>query len=620
MMILVILVPALVVGVLRLISYNRSGPAEPVGPGVLARAAPMLLGMAAVGVFFFVMLGAESTSRIPVLGLVLALAFAAAISFRARHRSTVAERSWSAPASASRPAERPTPASSWSVSRALGRVESRQLFQSPWFGVGLGFCVLLTVMFGVLFASDNGSTWDGYVQLAPWLAHPLVGMSVLAAHRAVTRARRDHADELFDTCPTDATTRTVGFLLSAVTPVLILAVYLSLLFSINVVRSPHLYGPLSADNLADVLAAVALGAGGITLGVALGRWVRFALAPAVALAVVLGVALRLNSIGDPGWNPWAALSTAPAVPDPAPIFIDRAAWWHLAWVVALTCVVGALALARHRRDGKVVGFGLAAAALAVISIVGTTGSPADPELIASRVTDPGAHQRCSAAGGSVRVCVYRQYGEVLERLIDQVGPVARALPPTVGPITLRQRFNGQLGDLQPAVRRPIGTDLPGGLKDEVTLGFDIFAMDDAGFDVAFAALGLPTEPDRRRIPTVVAGQARGVIALWLAARGMTPDEARALATSPDPGSPDAFERGTPDDDPCHTPSVVWSAQDLHAARAVIGLPAAEVAQVVISGWDRWKDPASGTDELLAALGLPGVGPFDQVEPRPAGTC
>jgi len=475
-------------------------------------------------------------------------------------------------------------------------------------------------MFGVLYASDNGSTWDRYVQLAPWFAYPLVGMSVLTAHRAVTRARRDHADELFDTCPTDAATRTVGFLLSAVTPILILAVYLSLLFSINVVRSPHLYGPLSRDNLADVLAAVALGAGGITLGVALGRWLRFALAPVVTLVVVLGVALHLNSIGDPGWNPWAALSTAPAVPDPAPLFIDRAAWWHLAWVVALTGVVGALALARHRRDSKVLGVGLGAALVAIISIVGITRSPADAELIASRITDPGHHQRCSAAGGAVRVCVYREYGEALDQVIDGVGPIARALPSTVSPITLRQRLNGQLGDLQPAVRRRIGTALPAAADGEVTLGFDISAMNDAGFDVAFAALGLPTEPDHRRIPAVAAGQARGVVALWLAARGMTPDEARSVATSRNPGSPDAFERGMPEDDPCDTPSVVWSAQDLHAARALIALPATQVAPVVISGWDRWKDPASGTDELLAALGLPGVAPFDHVEPRPAATC
>ncbi len=620
MIILIILVPALVVGLLRLFRDGGSGPVESEGPGVLARAAPMLLGMAAVGVLFVVLLGAESTSRIPVLGLVLALAVAAGVSLRARHRFTVAEHSWSVPSSASRPAVRQTRGSSWSVSRALGRVESRQLFQSPWFGIGLGFCVLLTVMFGVLFASDNGSTWDGYLQLAPWFAHPLVGMSVLAAHRAVTRARRDHADELFDTCPADATTRTVGFLVSAVAPALVLAVYLSILFSINTVRSPDLYGPLSANNLADVLAAVALGAGGITLGVAIGRWVHFALAPVVAVIVIGGVALRINSIGDPGWNPWAALSTAPAVPDPAPIFIDRAAWWHLAWVIALICVVGVVAIVRERRDGKVIGLGLGAAALAVISIVGTARPPSDADLIASRVTDPGANQRCAAAAGAVQVCAYREYGEALDRVLDRVGPVARALPSTVSPMTFRQRLNGQLDDLQPAVRRRIGNDLSAPGKGEVTLGFDMFAMDDAGFDVAFAALGLPAEPDDRRIPTVVAGQARGVVALWLATRGMTPKEARTLATSSSPGSPDAFDRGSPEDDPCYSPSVVWSAQDLQAARAVIDLPAAKVAQVTVSQWDRWKDPASGTDEFLAALGLPGVGPFDSVEPRPGGTC
>jgi hypothetical protein len=283
-------------------------------------------------------------------------------------------------------------------------------------------------------------------------------------------------------------------------------------------------------------------------------------------------------------------------------------------------VVGALALARHRRDSKVIGVGVGAALLAVISIVGITRSPADAKLIASRITDPAHHQRCSAAGGAVRVCVYREYGEALDQVIDGVGPVARALPSTVSSITLRQRLNGQLDDLQPAVRRRIGTNVPAPADGEVTLGFDTSAMNDAGFDVAFAALGLPTEPDHRRIPTVVAGQARGVVALWLAASGMAPDDGRALATSRNPGSPDAFERGMPEDDPCDMPSVVWSAQDLRAARALIAIPAPEVARVVISGWDRWKDPASGTDELLAALGLPGVAPFDHIDTRPDTTC
>jgi len=92
-------------------------------------------------------------------------------------------------------------------------------------------------------------------------------------------------------------------------------------------------------------------------------------------------------------------------------------------------------------------------------------------------------------------------------------------------------------------------------------------------------------------------------------------------TSDNPGSADAFERGSlQSSDPCSAPPVVWSAQDLSAARAVVALPATQVAGVVADGWARWSDPRTGTDELLTALGLPAVGPFDDVVARPGESC
>ena len=96
---------------------------------------------------------------------------------------------------------------------------------------------------------------------------------------------------------------------------------------------------------------------------------------------------------------------------------------------------------------------------------------------------------------------------------------------------------------------------------------------------------------------------------------------RLATTSDNPDSADAFERGSlQSSDPCSAPPVAWSAQDLTAARAVVALPATQVAGVVTAGWARWSDPRTGTDELLAALGLPGVGPFDQVVARPGEPC
>jgi hypothetical protein len=111
-----------------------------------------------------------------------------------------------------------------------------------------------------------------------------------------------------------------------------------------------------------------------------------------------------------------------------------------------------------------------------------------------------------------------------------------------------------------------------------------------------------------------------VVALWLATRGLDPDAAAAASTAADPGSADAFARGSVEDDTCNAPAVVWSGQDLAAARAVIALPDEDVTRIVGDGWGRWIDPRVGTDELLAALGLDPVGPFDEVVARPGNSC
>jgi hypothetical protein len=158
---------------------------------------------------------------------------------------------------------------------------------------------------------------------------------------------------------------------------------------------------------------------------------------------------------------------------------------------------------------------------------------------------------------------------------------------------------------------------------EVALGFSADSAqgrDGARFDLAFVSLGLPQEPDEELVPTVIAGQARGVVALWLATRGADAGAVRSATNSDHAGSADAFERGSLEFGACSLPPVVWSAQDLAAARAVVALPATQVAGVVTAGWARWSDPRTGTDELLTALGLPAVGPFDEIVARPGEPC
>ena len=241
--------------------------------------------------------------------------------------------------------------------------------------------------------------------------------------------------------------------------------------------------------------------------------------------------------------------------------------------------------------------------------------------IAAAVAQPEADQQCTATG-PVEICVFPIYRGALEDITNRVAPIAAVLPADAGRVTLRQVYDRNLDELAPEVRCMLTEPDLERPDDEVPIGFEGRLVELAGSDLALSVVGLPVEPDDDLMPTVVAGQARGVVVLWLATRGLDPDDASTASTAAEPGSADAFTRGSVEDleDPCNAPAVVWSAQDLAAARAVLALPDEDVARIVGDGWERWIDPRVGTDELLAALGLDPVGPFDDVVARPGNSC
>ena len=602
----------------------------------MRRAAPVLAAVAGVGIVAPFFVGAGPST---VLFLLPVSAVVGAASLAAFRRAPAVEPGWSGragrvgvgSAEAHAGPRPPSRAAAGRVAAALARVEGRELASSPWFGTGLGFLAMTYLMFAVVWADDNGSHWADVVALAPWMAHPLVGMVVVAAHRGTTRARRDGADELFDTCPVEPATRTWGLLGSAWVPVLAYAAF-CVVFAITItVRSPNLYGSIGSEAVALVLSAVVLCVGGVVLGVALGRWVRFPLAPVVAVVAVGLVSIQLaTAVGAPGWTPFQQLATAPPFGGVPPLFTDPHSWAHLAWVAARTAAVAVAAVARHRRDRTVAVAGLAACLLvAGAAVAATRPMPASSAArIAGLVSRPRDHQACRPAG-PVQVCAYHGHEELADRVVAEITPVAAALPAATPPVTLRQRYPGTLDELPPEVARRLPGGVPPAAPGELDLGYAVNPTEVRipRFLVATWAVGLPSEPGPDKRPEVIAGQARGVVALWLATRGLGPVPTRQLTSgrtsrngNPGEGQPDAFDRGYVWPESCGTSPVVWSAQDLSAARAVVALPEAAVMTAVHRDWDRWRDPATGTDELLAALGLPPVGPFDVVQTRSENPC
>lgn len=593
------------------------------------RVVPALAACATATIFGAVGFGSLMISLVFVCPVVALLGYLVVT----RRRPLLSEPRWTSPM----PVEPAlaVPGTPRQVVAALGRFESRELALSAWFGVGLGFLAVILMLLAVVYADDNGDVWLQTAGMAPWFAHPLAGMTVLAGHRAATRPARDGTDELFEACPAEPAVRAAALLRTAVVPASVFAGFLVVYGVAVYVRSPSLHGPVSLDAVPALLAGPVLVAGAVFLGTAVGSWVRFGLAPVVAVVAVGLIALRLATAGDPGWNGSSGLSTFGPQADSPLLLPLLPTWWYLLWIVALSGVVAVVAVSRFRRDRVVCLAGLGGVALAVVAgfLVTRPVDADDARHVAALIARPADHQRCDEPAGSrVEICTYDGYGELRNRVTAAVAPVGRALPPAARPVSVQQRFDGEAADLPPEVRALLPDGVPTPPDDEVWIGSGAAADALAGYRlrVAFAALGLllPSEADDDEGPLAVDGQARGVVALWLAARGLELDDALQLATVEEPGdsdenlvrgqTTDPFEHGLAWPTMCGP--VVWSPQDLEAARSVLRLPEAEVAAVVASGFDRWSDPGTGTDELLAELALPGAGPYADIVSRTESFC
>jgi hypothetical protein len=401
-------------------------------------------------------------------------------------------------------------------------------------------------------------------------------------------------------------------------PVAAFVAFLAVYVATVSVRSPASHGPVLLHVVPVVVASPLLLVGAVAFAVALGSWVRFGVAPIAAVVAIGFLSVRLATAGDPGWNGLSALSTVGPQAD-SPLLISLLPTWsYLAWVVALTCAVAAVALLRHGMTTAVALTGGGAVVLGLLATV-TATAPVDAgeaSRVAALIADPAAHQTCT--DGPVPVCTFADYRELRQRIAREVGPVVAALPAGAPHLTVRQAFDGNAADLPGEVLERLDSGVPRQPSDEVWIGSD--ARPDVLLShrlrVAFAALGLSLGDEADQHPQSVSGQARGVVALWLASRGMDLADALALATGQVEG--DAFDRGVAWPTMCGP--VVWSAQDLVAARALIAAPEAEVAAVVADGFERWADRRTGTDELLAAAGLPSAGPYDRVVPRTEDFC
>jgi hypothetical protein len=580
----------------------------------MRRLGPPLLGIGAVGLFMLLVSGAETGSGVGIAGMAL---FAGVVWLVARwidRRRAALDGRWTPVADvAFEPAAAHTAASPVGVAMSLSRVEARELLASTSFGAGLGFCLLLLVLVGKVWAPDYGGDLPGTLEQFPMFVHPLAGLVVLAAHRARTRSTRDGTQELFDSLPASQSTRTTGHLLTAWVPAVVMVTFLTVLVTL-ISRAPRpSFGEVGARQVALLLGAAVLGVGATALGVALARWAPWTLVPVVAVIGVGVASVQLATSGDRTTEPIRQLSTWLGEPQ-VDLRLTAPHWVaHQLWITALVAVVAVLGLLRDRREPRLVGIGVAAVTVAGLSAVVATRpiDAADADRIAALIDDRAAHQQCVDAAG-LPVCTYPGDDELARHLAAEVASVVAAAP--VGALdgwAWRHGTPVERSELDPEVLERLRPDeaTPGERLIPMEIVSHPQADEGARFWTALTAVGVTgSQPSGTTVS--LAGQARGVMALWLATRGADADTVVAM-TSVDSDAGRASASGArPWPNTCVAGPVaaVWGLTDLEAARRLIAAPEAEVRHALWSGWRRFTDPSTSTAELLDALGLEPVAP------------
>lgn len=508
------------------------------------------------------------------------------------------------------------------VAGSLARVEARELIASPWLHVGIVLCLVILAMLGVLFADDLDRSWLELFGIATLLCHPLAAFAIVAAHRNRTRGRRDGCEELFEACPADADVRTLGHLATSWVVALLQVGFIVLLAVLVAMSNHHIYGPLGPYVVAALLACAVIGAGAVALGVTLGRWAPWGLVPFVAVMAVGVASARINEIGAPAYATDRMLATLVATTGIDPVFLPQLWWERVAWLGALAAIVAVLGLlgGRYTRVASAVLVGaVAVAVVSAVLIVRPATQQADD--IADLVADPIAHSTCVAAGPDVEVCAYEGYEGLARDTAVEIGPVVAAVPDGVlDDVVFVAYYEGGVDRLTAEVQAELdgrGVELP---PHALRLRFNSHPenFEAVRLRMAARAVGLPADTTDDELPTSVGGRARGVVALWLATRGLDDDARERLITadaSGDPSTPTppgAIWPGT-----CHeeNQAVQWSSTDLDAARVLFSLGDERVRRVLGERWDELTGDDVTTDQLLVAMGASPLGPPEAVEVR-----
>jgi hypothetical protein len=531
--------------------------------------------------------------------LVVAAGLGVGVVLWARRGVRAVEGSWDGPSAAVTPATRPARGS---IARALGQVEARELAYSPWFHAGVGFCVLFLV---AITSFERG--WWSSAGLLPLMVHPLCGLTIVGVHRNVTRSRRDGLDELFESCPATPEDRRRGHLLTSTVPASVAAVWATVLLVGAALVLDGMYGPIDGRVAADVAVTIVLPVGAVALGVLVGRIAPWLLAPFVALGVITFV--NLEFWDEPDGRGWLSTGRTSGVD---PVFVQPPSLGQVLWIGAITAIVAAVAIGPWRRGRRaLVVAGASVVALAGVSLVALSPGDAHVERLAGYATGDRRFSDCHDLAGLAELCVPQPYADHGERMAASLLPVAAAVPASAAVEPMHLGFlPDDIDSLQADVRDRVGEVAPPEGFIDLPLSHHQSAMRVARFTLAAALVGVELGPDAPE-NVLLDGEARGVVLLWLATRGLDDAQVSAVLTPADRSSPTM--RGHIWPGTCGA-DLQWAPQDVAAARALVAADDQVVSDVLAAHWGQWTSPSTRTDDLLIAVRLAPVGTPDSIDP------
>jgi hypothetical protein len=499
----------------------------------------------------------------------------------------------------------------WRTVATLTGRESRLLLRHPAIRVGVALAAL--GWFALWTAEDGGEVLSDPGNDFPFPVVLLAFALLLAANLGSLRARRAGTEELFESLPMPPARRTLAHLLTSIAGVAFCAVVFALMLVLWQAR-PGTIGWPSAQLIAVLLFLVA---GGIVTGVLVARWTPHA---ALGAASIVALTVLQSNFGHES-EQWQWLHFLPQ--QFSGVFAVGPVAWHIPYLAGLVVLGGALAVGRHGWTRPVT---IALAASLVVIGLGAwvQTRPLEGRALiahADRIQRPLAHQTC-VQHGAVRYCTYPAYADWIREWQEPVEGVRSQLPAgALGRVADVNQRTSWTDELQPSLRSRIDPErawpADGRVHPGLTWGSDRHHLGLA-YQVAAAALGLPTGSTVEQPPCSAGGQARAVVAFWLA--GQADPEARRELTN---RVADMAKEGRRGRTTLHVANAMpdWANEhsdeggdwipelgsgargaDLEAAAALLALTPARVGDVVRANWSTLRDPVTSGVELFELIG------------------